>query len=103
LVFLRGGWADDGGSLYQASISTGFGYQIEPGRDLLGVGLNWSKPNSGTFGPGLGDQFTMEVFQRWDITEGLQITPSVQLIANPALNPESDFTALFGLRTRIIF
>ena len=56
LPFLRGGWAEDGGSFYQASVSTGFGYTTVPGRDLLGVGLNWSRPNRDTFGAKLNDQ-----------------------------------------------
>lgn len=103
LVFLRGGWAQDGGSLFEGSISAGFGYQGKPGRDLLGVGLNWSKPNSDTFGPGLESQFTAELFQRLDITEAIQVTPSVQVIVNPALNPDNDAIGIFGLRTRIIF
>lgn len=103
LPFVRGGWAKDGGSLYEASLSAGFGYTQEPGRNLLGVGLNWSRPNKGTFGPGLDDQYTLEVFQRWQMTEGVALTPSVQVIHNPAFNPDEDTIALFGLRLRLAF
>jgi len=103
LPFLRGGWAEDGASLYQGSLSAGFGYSSVPGRDLLGVGLNWSRPNRDTFGAKLDDQYTLEVFQQWQVTERVQITPSVQLIKDPALNPSEDFTAVFGLRGRIAF
>ena len=103
LPFLRGGWAEDGGSLYEASLSAGFGYTQEPGRNLLGVGLNWSRPNDGTFGSGLDDQYTLEAFQRWQITQGVAITPSVQIIHNPAFNPDDDTIALFGLRIRAAF
>ncbi|GAA6159006.1 hypothetical protein NBRC116589_11800 [Ruegeria sp. HU-ET01832] len=103
LPFLRGGWSDGGGSLYEAAISGGFGYSRQLGRDLLGVGLNWSKPNEDTFGPGLDDQLTVEIFQQWQITEGIELTPSVQIIHNPALNPQEDTIALFGLRFRAAF
>ena len=103
LPFLRGGWAEDGASLYQASVSAGFGYSSVPGRDLLGVGLNWSRPNRDTFGTKLDDQYTLEIFQRWQVAERAQITPSIQLIKDPALNPTEDFTALFGLRGRVAF
>ena len=103
LPFLRGGWAEDGASLYQASVSAGFGYAGIPGRDLLGVGLNWSRPNRDTFDEKLNDQYTLEIFQKWQVAERVQITPSVQLIKDPALNPTEDFTALFGLRARVAF
>jgi len=73
---------------------------MRPGRDLLGFGLNWSRPNSDTFGEQLRDQYTLEVFQQWQITERLQVTPSLQLIKDAAHNPEEDFTAVFGLRGR---
>ena len=103
LPLMRGGWAEDGGSLYDGFLSTGFGYAAEPGRHLLGVGLNWSRPNDGTFGTGLDDQYTLEAFQRWQITEGIALTPSIQIIHNPAFNEDDDTTALFGLRFRAAF
>ena len=98
--FLRGGWADDGGSLYEASVSAGFGYSPNPGQSMLGVGLNWNRPNRSTFGPNLGDQYSLELFQQLQLTEGFEITPSVQVIKNPALNPIGDWSVFFGLRLR---
>lgn len=58
--FPRGGWAEDGGSILEASVSAGSGYQRERGDDVLGVGLNWGRPNRDTFGQALDDQFTAE-------------------------------------------
>lgn len=103
LLFGRGGWADGGGSLYEASLSGGFGYTESPGKRLTGVGLNWSRPNSDTFGPGLDDQQALEVFSRWQPVDGFEVTPSVQVIHQPALNPTEDFIALLGLRLRLAF
>lgn len=103
LPFLRGGWSKDGGSLLEASVSTGFGYKSPGSSDLLALGLNWGRPNADTFGPGLDDQFTAELFYRWQTAQHLQLTPSIQLLANPALNPNEDLIALFGLRARLIF
>ena len=103
LPFVRGGWAKDGGSLYERALSIGLGYSNNPSRSLLGIGLNWSRPNESTFGSGLGDQYTLEVFQQWQITENLAITPSVQFIKDPAFNPDKDAIALFGLRLRAAF
>lgn len=103
LPFLRGGWAHEGGGAYEASVSAGFGYMNQPGGNLLGVGLNWGRPNSDTFPIDLDDQWTGEIFYRVQLTKHIQITPSVQLYGDPALNPDKDFIALFGLRTRVSF
>ena len=100
LPFLRGGWARDGSSFYEAAVSAGFGYSLHPGRDLLGMGLHWSRPNSDTFGQALSDQYTLEAFQLWQVTQRLQVTPNVQLIKDAAQNPDEDFTAVFGVRAR---
>jgi porin len=101
LLFLRGGYADGGGSLLGSSVSVGFGYQPVAGSHLLGVGLNWGKPNETTFAPNLNDQWTAEAFYRIQVTEHLAITPDVQVIFNPALNPAEDIIGVFGLRARL--
>lgn len=103
LAFLRTAYADGGGGILEASISTGFGYQNLPGGNLLGAGLNWGRPSSRTFGRDLDDQWTGEVFYRVQLAENIQITPSVQLLGRPALNPTEDFIAIFGLRARATF
>jgi porin len=103
LPFLRAGYAKDGGSLLEASVSAGVGYQPVAGRDLLGFALNWGKPNEDTFGGDLDDQLAAELFYRVQIVEHLQITPSVQLLVNPALNPDDDVLAVFGIRARVSF
>jgi porin len=103
LFFLRGGWADDGGSLYDRSVSVGFGHQPQPSPNLLGLGLNWGRPNQDTFPGNPGTQFTSELFYRWQATPNFTVTPSVQLLVDPALNPEDDAIAVFGLRGRFAF
>ncbi len=101
LPFVRAGYAKDGGSLMQKSVSVGFGYQPVPKGDLLGFGFNWGEPNEDTFGPGLRDQYTIEVFYRWQLAPQLAITPDVQFLINPALNPEENQIWIFGLRARL--
>jgi porin len=103
LPFLRAGYANDGGSLLEKSISAGVGYQPVPGGNLVGVAVNWGQPNEDTFGKGLDDQFTSEVFYRWQLTEHTAITPSFQLLINPAMNPDHDVVGVFGLRLRTSF
>ena len=103
LPFVRGGWAKDGGSLYEGSVSAGVGYQHGKGDNLLGIAVNWSLPNADTFGADLESQFAAELFYRIQLTQRLQLTPSVQLIGNPAQNPQNGFLAVFGMRARVAF
>jgi porin len=100
IPFLRGGYTEDGGSLLQKSVSAGLGYQWIPGRDLVGIGFNWGQPNETTWGPGLRDQYTMELFWRWQLARQLAVTPDLQLLINPANNPDEDAIWVFGLRGR---
>jgi len=100
MPFLRAGWADEGGSLLDRSVSVGLSYQAFGGRDLLGLGMNWGRPNEDTFGPDLDDQWTLELFYRWQVLRELAVTPSLQLMVDPALNPEESAIWMFGLRIR---
>ena len=67
-------------------------------RDLGGIGLSWGSPSA----PGQGDQWTAEVFYRKQI-RNFGITPSVQLIVDPAGNPDEDVLVVGGLRARVVF
>lgn len=97
MPFFRAGVSDGTAALYNRSISAGIGYY---GRntDGAGIGLNWAEANGID-----GSQFTAEAFYRFSISSGLQITPSIQYISNPLLNPSQDNIVLFGLRTRVVF
>ncbi len=97
MPFFRAGASKGTAALYDRSVSAGLGYY---GRntDLAGLGLNWAEARGID-----GDQFTLEAFYRFSISPGLQITPSLQYISNPLLNPAQDSITLFGLRTRIVF
>ncbi len=101
LPFLRAGYAKDGGSLLERSVSVGFGYQWVPYQDLVGFGFNWGQPNETTFEPGLDDQYSLEAFYRLQLAGQLALTPDVQLLFNPALNPDASSTWVFGIRARL--
>jgi porin len=45
----------------------------------------------------------MEVYYRLQVTREFAITPDVQLLIDPALNPEEDTIWVFGLRARLGF
>ena len=67
--------------------------------DVAGIGISWGKPADGT----LRDQFTSEFFYRFQLTEFLAVTPDIQLIVDPAINPTTDVLAFFGIRLRAAF
>ncbi|MGR3635872.1 MAG: carbohydrate porin [Shimia sp.] len=97
LPFFRAGMSQGTAALYEKSVSAGVAYY---GRntDAAGLGLNWAEAKDVS-----GSQFTAEAFYRFTISPGLHITPSVQFISNPLLDPSQDSMVLFGLRTRIVF
>jgi porin len=101
MPFVRGGYADEGGTLLQKSLSAGLGYNAFGGRDQLGVAVNWGEPNEDSFGPDLDDQLVFEAYYRWQLTEQFAITPDIQYLKDPALNTEQDSLWVFGLRGRL--
>ena len=103
MPFVRGAYADKGGSLLQKSLSVGMGYQTAAFSGLLGVGLNWGEPNDDTFGPGLSDQYAIEAFYRVPVGKRVAVTVDTQLIKDPALNPAESTIWMFNLRARAAF
>jgi len=100
LPFVRGGYTEDSGSLLEKSLTAGIGYQPVPMRGVIGLGFNWGKPNQASFA-GADDQYTTELFWRYQLTKELAVTPSIQYIKDPALNEEEDSLWVFGIRARI--
>lgn len=100
LPFVRGGYTQDSGSLLERSLSAGVGFQPVPKRGVVGLGVNWGKPNQASFA-GAGDQYTTELFWRYQLTRELAVTPSIQYILDPAINPDENNLWVFGLRVRL--
>ena len=101
MPFVRAGYADDSGSLMQKSVSVGLGYEPVPGEDQLGFAFNWGEPNEASFGSDVDDQYTIETFYRFQLTPRLALTPNVQYLIDPALDPDQSDIWLFGLRARL--
>jgi porin len=103
MPFIRGAWADAGGSLLQKSLSVGMGRQVEAFSGLVGVGVNWGEPNEDTFGPGLSDQYAVEAFYRIPLGKRFAVTADVQYIRDPALNPDESSLWMLNGRLRFAF
>ncbi len=107
-MFTRGGFAEDGGSLLEKSVSIGGAFAPNgigaPGfGHLLGFGVNWGRPNDALFGSGLDDQYTMEVYFRLQVAKEFSITLDVKFLIDPELNPEENSIWVFGIRARLSF
>lgn len=96
---LSEGWVND------RAMSVGFGWR--PSRqysDLFGLGLGWVRPNSEQVPePFQREQVNAEAFYRFHLTPNLAITPDLQAIWNPSLNPGVDMLWVAGLRARVTF
>ncbi len=68
-------------------------------QDVWGVGAGWGQPSNSD----LDDEYILELFYRLQLTRNAQLTPDVQIIANPSNSPDDDVLAVFGLRFRTAF
>ena len=104
LPFVRAGWSDGGGGVpLETAVAVGVGYYLREKSDLLALGFNWGRPSSDTYGSGLRDEYTLEMLYRLHLLKRFSVTPDVQVLIHPALNPNSDVVAVFGLRARLVF
>ncbi|MCP4259968.1 MAG: carbohydrate porin, partial [Planctomycetes bacterium] len=90
-------WSDGEAPLMNGSVTLGGFYYFAHRSDLIGLAANWGEPADGS----LGDQYTGELFYRFQFAHILAITPSVQLLVDPSLNPNEDQIWIFGLRARL--
>lgn len=99
MIFGRAGWSDGNAPLYNRSATLGFGRGFRAYSDVLGLVVNKGQPSDSS----LRDQETVELFYRLTLSRNLALTPSVQLLFDPALNPEDDLIWGYGLRLRMSF
>jgi porin len=83
-------------ALYKKDIQIGHGLRFRS-HDILGIGLSWAETNI----PDAKNQITMEIFYRFNLTAHFEITPDLQYIVNPTLNPGKNSLTYFGFRGRI--
>ena len=103
LTFLRLGYGDGGGALLDRSVSTGLAYKTADNRSVFGLGLNWGRPGEYAFGADARDQYTVEAYWRFQLATHLSITPDIQVVKDPALDPRQDLVCVVGLRARVFF
>ena len=99
--FLTYGNGDGVGAnvFYEESISVGSSFYFR-NYDVLGIGYNHSRVAAEA---GLPNQDVIEVYYRFMITEHLELSPDVQYVMNPTLDPNIDSLWYFQLRLRLTF
>jgi carbohydrate-selective porin OprB len=101
--FAFGGWSDGNSSIFKRDFVAGLGIKVptrnRPSNDFFGIAAGWGDPSIDAF----QEQYTAEAFYRLQLLSSFAITPSVQLVRNPAANPGVDQVVLWSLRTRVQF
>jgi carbohydrate-selective porin OprB len=103
MPFIVAGVSDGNVSIFKKDIAVGVGIGFKTtgtrARDILGFGLGWGDPPN----PDFQEQITSEIFYRFQFLDNIALTPSVQMIKNPASNPEETTVWVAGLRLRLTF
>ena len=96
MPFVRAGLSDGAAPFMNRTVTVGFIKRFHR-RDLMRLGFNWGDPSDDT----LRDQYSTELFYRLQFSQNLALTPSLQLLIDPALNLDEDQIWVFGLRARL--
>jgi len=99
--FARYSYGEGGATLIRQTLALGVGLEQPFGqnRDLIGLGISWGEPSNRT----LRDQYVFEAFYRLRITPHTHLTPDIQVIFDPAENPQEDSIAIGSVRLRTLF
>lgn len=99
MPFTRLGFSKGAAPIYNESFTVGLIRKFMFRSDLVGISANWGASPDNSF----RDQTTIEAFWRFQFSQGFAITPSLQLLKDPALNDQDDEVWVFGLRMRLEF
>jgi len=96
--FVRFGSSDGGGGVAaEEAFSAGVQITRKP-TEIWTIGAGWSEPSAETFGPGLDSEKLLETSYQFQLSKNFSLTPNLQLIFDPANNPNESSIWVFGLR-----
>lgn len=96
--FLRFGHSDGGGGVAAESAASA-GIEIKRTFDESFVfGVGWAKPSEKTHGPGLRDEWVIEASYKFQLARNFSLTPDIQLLLDPANNPNESSSLVIGVR-----
>ncbi len=97
IIFGRTGQSHGEASLMRRSTTVGVSHIWKAYFDVFGWAVNYAEPVKQQ----LPDQTTMEMFLKIQLAQNIALTPSFQLLINPALNPRQDSIQIYSLRLRV--
>ena len=102
IAFFRFGWGDEDVTPVETFVSGGVGFEAPFGRkdDLAAIGVAWSNPSPGDGGR---DETLVEILYRVEVAKAISITPDLQLVFDPADEPDHDFVIVPGIRLLLKF
>lgn len=101
LTFFRVGHSN-GGAGVAAENAASIGMELATHFDqAFSIGLGWAEPSKKTHGPGLKDEYIAEVSYKFQLSKNFSLLPDLQLLIDPALNPNEDKIWIASLRAII--
>jgi len=96
MPFLRFGVSSGGAAAMKSQLSTGMTYSFGQYHSQIGAAISFQTPADDS----LANQTTFETYLRWQISPSLALSPNLQILGNPALNPDRSTIVLGGFRVR---
>lgn len=107
MPFVKAGFSEGDHTFFNNTFAAGMMYKFMSSSDLIGIGGHWGRfSNDRDLGDGLAgeSQISTEIFYRFQFSQNLAITPSIQYIDNPLLSANSDGSeTIFGVRARFVY
>ena len=99
-VFLRYGGNDGDINSIEHILAAGFSFlqPFDRKNDQAGIAVSYTHPTSGD----LRDEYSAETYYRLQLTEGIELSGSAQLIIDPSAS-DRDAVDVFGMRLRVLY
>ena len=96
LPFARFGHSDGGaGVAAESAVSGGFEYRVRPDQAWT-LGVGWADPANQP--SGTDDEIVIETSYKFQVAKNVSLMPDLQLVRNPANNPNKSSVWVFGMR-----
>jgi len=103
LPFIRFGDSNGGaGVSAEKALSGGFQYTVRNDQKWV-LGAGWAKPSEKTNGAKLDDEYVIETSYNFQVAKNFALLPDLQLIIDPANNPDKSKVWVAGLRAILTF
>jgi porin len=103
LPFVRFGDSNGGaGVAAEQALSGGFQYTVRADQKWV-LGVGWAKPSEKTNGAKLDDEYVIETSYNFQLAKNFALLPDLQLVVDPANNPDQSKVWVAGLRAILTF